>query len=168
MKIKLCASVVVSLVVLILIVSIPQARAQFVVASWDFPDAYGQGIEAFEMFENSSGAWVRVGFGAYDYSETEVFDLAVGAAIKLICYTWFNSTLTGAVSEADGERYQQHDVSLTAANSSVIFSQQNFTYVNADDSIDPPMWYYSYYVILDIISEEGQFYTATVTYEIWW
>jgi len=54
---KIISSIVVLLVVGLLVAAIPPAKAQFVIASWDFPDEYGQGIYGFFPLENSSGDW---------------------------------------------------------------------------------------------------------------
>ena len=32
--------------------------AKFVLAEWDYPDEYGQGIYGFRFYENSTGSWV--------------------------------------------------------------------------------------------------------------
>ena len=169
MRKKACAlSVVLVLLVMIGVSTIPPAKAQsqFVIAGWDYPDEYGQGIEAFEIFGNSTGSWVQVG-GSYGYEDPQIYEWNASVAIKLRCYTWFNSTLTGAIDETDGKNYQQHNVIVTDFNGTV-FSQQNFTWFYADDSIDPPMWFYGYEVVLNFLPEVGMIYTVTVTYEIWW
>lgn len=166
-KKKISAILVTVLTLLILTSSIPPARAQFVLSSWDFPDAYGQGIEGFEIFENSTGAWVQVG-GYYGYEDSQVLEWNASVAIKLICYTWFNSTITGAGSGALGKNYQRHNVTVTNLSDVVVFSQQNFTYVSVDTATDPPMWLYGYSVVLNFLPESGQYYTVTVTYEVYW
>lgn len=162
---KVSACIIGVLALLLLIVTVPPARAQFVVASWEYPDDYGQYIEAFSVYENSTGAWVYVDSTFPD--ESGIYDWEVGAHIKLYCHTWFNSTLTGAVSKVDGQKYQRHDVNVTMLGESV-FSQQNFTYEAADSGINPPMWYYTYSVILGFTPISGGYYTVTVTYEIFW
>ena len=141
--------------------------ASFALAAWDFPDEYGQGIESFEVFENSSGSWEQVG-GGYGYDETTILEWNVGVAIKLRCYTYFNSTLTGADNIAEGKKYQRHNVSVINIDSTIVFSQQNFTYIDGDSGIDPPLWFYSYEVVLEFLPVEGEYYTVTVGYEIFW
>ena len=172
---KLFAGIIITLLAIIMVVavqpakveSIQKANPQFVIASWDFPDEYGQGIEGFEIFENSTGSWVQVG-GYHPYDEAQIYDWNVSVAIKLICYTFFNSTLTGASTSAEGKNYQRHNVTVTDLADVIVFSQQNFTYVSVDTGIDPPLWFYGYSVILNFLPTYGEVYTVTVSYEIYY
>jgi hypothetical protein len=140
---------------------------KFIISSWDFPDEYGQGIEGFEIFENSTGSWVQIG-GEYTSDESLIFEWNVSVAIKLNCWTWFNSTLTGAATGAEGKNYQQHSVDVTQTNGTSVFSQQNFTYFYVDTGIDPPLWFYGYEIVLNFLPNYGETYTATVIYEVYW
>ena len=145
-------------------------KAQFVLASWDFPDEYGQGIEGIEIYENSTGFWVMYDNPLYD--EETNFDWNESVGIKLRCYTWLNSTLVNVSTTNEGKLYQRHSVVVTTSDMFVagkhtVFSQQNFTWVN-DDPIDPPMWYYGYEVVLNFLPVGGAIYTITITYEIYW
>ena len=178
---KIIASTLVILTVSILLIAsvqspkaIPTAtgKAQFVISSWNFPDEYGQGIEAFEIYENSTGFWVLIS-GAYGYEDTGNIEIYDNASIKLRCYTWFNSTFMDVTTTNEGKNLQQHSVVVIGAlsiweQSVIVFSQQNFTWFYDDDSIDPPMWYYGYEVVLNFIPQQGQIYTTTVIYEIWY
>jgi hypothetical protein len=157
------------LCVLALVVSVHQVRAEpkFAIASWSFPDPYGQGIEGFFIYENSTGSWLIVdGYSTHD--DPNVFNWTVGVAIKLFCYTWFNSTLTGATSGANGKNFQRHSVIVTDLADNTVFSKQNFTYDSVDTGIEPFMWLYGYYVILNFLPAYAEYYTVTVTYEIYW
>ena len=174
LRIKLFAcGVVMVLVLMIGFSTIPQAKPQakanpqFVISSWEYPDEYGQGIEGFEMLENSTGSWAQVG-GLYSSSDTHAIEWNASLFIKLRCYTYFNSTLTGASDTDDGKNYQRHNITVTNFNGTILFSQQNFTWFYDDDSIDPPMWFYGYEVVLNFLPEEGQVYTVTVTYEVFY
>ena len=172
-KKKVLALLILFLTITLLIVhsnskveSIPKNKTQFALASWTFPDNYGQGIEAFEIYENSTGSWVLTS-GAYGYEDNYNIDIYANGSIKLRCYTWFNSTLTGASDTNDGKNFQQHNVTVINMGTT-IFSQQNFTWFYDDDSINPPMWYYGYEVVLNFLPLEGQVYTVTVTYEVYY
>ena len=155
---------------------IPQAKAQsqFVIASWEYPDEYGQGIDGMKFWENSTGAWVAAPYytdlGAFYYVNPDIADytynVTAGASLKLRVDTLLNATLTGATDLADGQNYQQHSVIVTCLGET-IFSQQNFTYSDSDD-LGAPMYYYEYEVILDFLTMQGQIYVVTVTYEIFW
>ena len=176
LRTKLVAwGVVMALLLMIGVSTIPQQPgtselekepSQFVISSWEYPDEYGQGIEAFEIYENSTGSWVLIS-GAYGYEDNYNIDIYANGSIKLRCYTWFNSTLTGASDTNDGKNFQQHNVTVINMGTT-IFSQQNFTWFYDDDSINPPMWYYGYEVVLNFLPLEGQVYTVTVTYEVWY
>lgn len=150
----------------LLIASIPPAKARFVLASWEFDDGYGQGIDGIELYENSTGSWIQVG-GYHNYTEGHIYDWEINVSIKIVCYTWFNSTLTDADSTADGQNYQQHNVSVTLSGDTV-FSQQGFTYDSVDDTTDPPQWLYGYEVILNFIPTAGSYYTVTILYEVYY
>jgi hypothetical protein len=167
---------------LILVASIPPTRAQFVLASWDYPDECGQGIMGIKMWENSTGDWLPVPYYTHYYPDYHeelgtfyylnyyqdhyFYNWSAGAAMKMRVDTLLNSTLTGAVDLADGQNYHRHNVIVTSAGT-IIFSQSNFIYEDSGD-IGAPMYYYEYYVILNFIPADGQIYTVTVTYEIYY
>ena len=157
----------------------PQAKAQFIIASWNFPDEYGQGIEAFRVYENSTGDWVQVGFQPDYWNNTagHVYEWNASVGIKLSCYTLFNQTFVGLDNEIVGQNYLRHSVTVTRptvlpGESPIVFSQQNFTYysVTTYSGTGPSsqLWYYEYYVILNFLPQEGIYYTATITYEIFY
>ncbi len=165
----LCSLAIIAMfTVTILFVSIPPARAQFIIAGWDYPDEYGQGIVNFEVWGNATGSWMLS--TSYAHSDSGGIEWYPNASIKLICNTWFNSTLTGASDVADGKNLQRHSVVVTSSESrgTSVFSQQNFTYIFGEDAIDPPMWYYGYYVVLNFLPVSGVLYTVTVTYEVFY
>lgn len=139
--------------------------AYFTLASWDYPDEHGQGINLFVFYENSTGSWVSFG-SVYEPDQSYIVNWNTSGSIKLRCYAFFNSTLTGASDVGDGKNYQQHYVSVVTARTTV-FSQQNFTYYNNNTVLDP-MWYYGYEVVLNFIPQQGERYTVTVTYEIYY
>ena len=156
----------------LLLVATPTANApqprnpRFVIAGWDYPDEYGQGVEGIELYENSTGSWLL--YETYFYSDDTNIDWNISVEIKLRVYTWFNSTLTGAGSSNEGKLYQQHNVVVTDAASTTIFSKQNFTFVASDTGIDPPMWFYTYDVELDFTPEAIETYTVSVEYEVYY
>ena len=163
---KAGALIVVLLTLGLLFVSIPQAKAQFVLASWDFPDEYGQGLNLFGFYENSTGSWLSFTGSVYEPDQSYIINWNTSGSIMLRCYAFLNSTLTGAIDEADGKNYQQHNVIVTSGGQTV-FSQQNFTFYNFEDLADP-MWYYGYEVVLNFLPQTGSLYTVTVTYEVFY
>jgi hypothetical protein len=136
-------------------------QSKFIIASWDFPDEYGQGIYAMRVYENSTGSWVNVG-GWIEYYEEAVFEWNEGVGIKIQCDSMLNATLTGAGSSSEGKNYLRHNATVTDRRGSVVCSQQNFTYL---DDID---YSYSYEVILDFLPVSFESYTVTILYEIFW
>ena len=164
---KSVAIIIMALICLVGVATIQPAKAnpQFIISSWEYPDEYGQGINLFAFYENSTGAWVEYG-DAYEPDQSYIVNWNTSGSIKLRCYAFLNSTLTGAIDEDDGKNYLRHNVTVTSAGQS-IFSQSNFTYYNFADILDP-MWYYGYEVVLNFLPLEGQVYIVTVTYEVFY
>lgn len=170
---------IVTILSVLLIVTPRPINAKFVLASWDHPDDYGQGIEGFLIYENSTGSWQAWNdpdtgdpeYYIYDDADEHYFQWNVSVFIKLRVVTWLNSTLLGLTGEEDddddGIPYFRHNVTVTTLGNTV-FSQNNFTYEEGDDSIDPPMWLYQYDIILDFVPAEGYTYTVTITYEVYY
>jgi len=142
--------------------------AKFVIASWDFPDDYGQGIETLTVYENSTGDWLAVGGFSpnVDHSEAGVFDWNISVGIKVRVDCWLNSSLVGVGSTAEGKNYLRHNISATMFNGTQVFSQQNLTYFGAGALGD--MYEYYYDVVLNFLPVGGEVYTVTITYEIFY
>ena len=159
------------------VVEEPRQPAKFVIASWDYPDEYGQGIYMLRFYENSTGSWVAApwyyvggeldGLPFYSLHPYDSYTLnwSAGVAMKLRVYSTFNNTVIGADDEADGQNYQRHDVSVTSAGVAV-FNQSNFTYY--DVTPDGDYWAYEYEVVLNFLPVVGEIYTVVVTYEVYW
>jgi len=173
MKNKTVIAVITVTILSVLLIATPRPiSATFVLSAWDYPDEYGQGIEGFEIFENSSGDWELIPAPSYFTSDEECyFEWNVSLFIKLRVVTWLSSTLLGLTGEEDddddGIPYFRHNITVTTLGETV-FSQDNFTYVDGDDSIDPPMWLYQYDIILDFVPREGYTYTVIITYEVYY
>jgi hypothetical protein len=169
MRKKTAAIMIVLCICLSLLVFIPQAKAnpKFIIADWDYPDEYGQGIEGFQVYENSTGSWVAVG-GEYYYYNSQVFDWNASIGIKLRCYSWLNSSLLLLDFPDEGYNYQRHNVTVTQSNGTIVFNQENFTCTGGETWALNPMWKYYYDVVLDFLPAYGEIYTVTVTYEVWW
>jgi len=152
----------------LLVTSIPPAKAQFVLASWSFPDEYGQGIETLTVYENSTGSWLAVGGFSpnVDHSDAGVFEWNGSVGIKVRVDCWLNSTLVGVASTDAGKNYLRHNVTVTDFEGTTVFSQQNFTYYAAGALGD--MYEYYYDVVLNFVVGYDQVYTATITYEVFY
>ena len=174
---RIVAVVMIFLILGVFLTRLPQqAQAHFVIAGWDYPDEYDQGIFGMKFWENSTGEWL----GAPWYSELGQFfwcspsmpddytyNVTAGASLKVRVDTTLNATLTGATDLEDGKNYFRTSVTVTWVGT-IVFSQQNLTsLVNEDDSGDP-IYYYEYEVVLDFILVSGQVYTVTVIYEVFY
>jgi hypothetical protein len=170
MRNRIVASVgLIMLVSIFLIVTpTPTRGAQFVLASWDFPDEYGQGIDALTVFENSTGSWLIIGGFSPNvvYNGGAEFNWSVGLGIKIRAFSFLNSTRVGVYSTDQGKNYLRHNVTVTRINGTTVFSQQNFTYYNAGAVAE--MYEYHYDVILNFYPEAGEIYTVTITYEVFY
>ena len=172
MRIKIVAS---CMVILMMIVMFPRPTqgAQFIISTWEFGDGYGQGVDGFRFYENSTGSWVAapyyndIGVFYYlHYYDPYTLNWSAGVSMKLRVYTIFNSTLAGAIDEADGQNYQRHNVTVRNNNGVMVFSQQNLTYYGVEAI--GPMWTYKYDVVLNFLPVAGVIYTVVVSYEIFY
>lgn len=164
-KKKVSAIILTVLTLLILTVSVPPTRAQFVLASWAYPDEYGQGIQQIQVEENSTASWIPVDLR--DYSESQVYEWNVSVGIRLRLWCLMNNSLVGASSLEDGKNYQRFNTTVIDLSESIVFSQVNATYFVSYDTSDP-IWLYEYYIILNFLPDYGEVYTVTVIYEIFW
>ena len=169
---KLMASVGIILIVCVLLVAAPQRTkgARFVMASWNYPDQYGQGIEGIKLYENVSGSWESLTGAFYydpDESSMDVFELNNSAkGIRLNVRCWLNNTLVGAADIDDARNCLRHNVTLYLEDT-VVFFQQNFTYESGTDSLDP-MFMYLYYIEVPHNFVGGLTYLAVVYYDIYY
>jgi len=136
---------------------------RFILSGWSYPDEYGQGIDRFEFYENTTGSWVQFG-GYHWFNESHTHDWNY-TYLKVRCWTWFNSTHVDAADTAEGQLFQRHSVVVTRYGVTV-FSQQNLTYVSVDTT-DDPMWWYCYEVVIDVELYAGNTYEVVVSYEIY-
>ena len=143
------------------------SNPKFVLAGWSYPDEYGQGIGAIRVYENYTGDWEDY-WGWTDYYDPTTFEINASSAIRFKLLCAFNATLTGAVSVEDGKNYLQHSVTVTDSSDTVVFTQQNFTYIEGVDEGEGGIYDYEYQVDLNFITEHGQIYTAIVTYEVYY
>jgi hypothetical protein len=150
--------------------------AYFTLASWDYPDEYDQGLFGMKFWENSTGDWVGAPWytelGQFYYctssmSDYYTYNVTAGASLKVRVDTTLNATLTGATDLEDGKNYFRTNVTVTCLGTTV-FSQQNLTSLVTEDDTSDPIYYYEYDVVLNFILENGQFYTVTVTYEVFY
>ena len=174
-KITFTAVMIVTVLSVLLIATPKTISAQFVLSEWDYPDEYGQGIEGFLIYENSTGDWelwqnddASGPYYEHDDTQAHYFQWNASVFIKLRVITMLNSTLLGLGTHySEGIPFIRHNVTVTTLDETK-FSQANFTFVIADDDTYAPMWWYTYDVILDFVPLEGYTYTVTITYEVYY
>ena len=154
----------------LLAMPIPQAKAQFVISTWSFPDTHGQGLDAISYYENSTGSWLLVGgFGPQltYYSTDNVINWTAYVSIKIRVYCQINTTITGVSSVAAGKNIIRHNVTVyVAGTTTLVFSQQNFTYHSG--SIGGDIIYYGYDCVLNFIPSSGATYLITTIFEVFY
>lgn len=170
---KRIVSVAVTLAILsmFLIATPQQAKATFILASWTYPDEYGQGIVSFSCYTNVTGSWVVVGEAGRNYlSASNVIDWNASEFIKLYVTASLNKTLIGLNSTALGRNYIRHNITVTDQFGAEVFSAENFTYysVSYDSEYAVDLYYYVHTIILDFEPLIAEYYTAIMTCEIFY
>ena len=147
-------------------------QAQFIIASWDYPDEYGQGIRNVAIEQYIDGEWVAItsGYSGYYYSPS-VFNISTGGEsngslwINVQCY--LNATLCGISDIGDGPALIRHTITVSTLLNASVFYQENFTLTYQTDAYDP-LYFYQYEVVTDFTPISGVAYTATITYEVFY
>ena len=167
MKRNIGIMIVTFVVLSLLFVPIQPAKAQFVIAEWEYPsDEYGQGIKRFNFFDNSTGSWVEYSaVTGYLPDNTSNVECPSGVGVKIRITTTLNSTLLGLGDETEGFVYIRHNLTVVSLGET-IFSQQNFTMFSYGHI--GAMYSYHYDVILGFLPVQGTIYTLTFIYEIWY
>ena len=154
---------------LVLFVPTQPAKAQFVLAYTFSPDNYGNGISYISAYFDGdwNGSMYKdpYNFDIPPETTTNPMETFEGTNITLGVFCWLNGTYAGISSLVEGKTVLKHNVSVLHSNGTVIFSQQNFTYISGADSL-APMYFYRYDVILDFAPVSGVVYTVTVIYEV--
>ena len=87
--------------------------------------------------------------------------------ITLLVSCWLNSTTYGISTLAEGKNIIRLNVTVTATNHTLVFSQNNLTYISSTDYGDN-VFLYQYSVQLDFTIISGNIYTVVLTYEIYY
>lgn len=166
MRNKAVVSLCIVLMLSIIFIGVsPQVRGtRFILASWSYPDDYGQGIEKIRVYENTTGSWLAV--DDFYYYDSSIVEWNASEAIKLRTFSYLNASYLLIDYPAEGQLIQRHNVTVTDSFDTVVFSQQNFTYAGGSSS--GVMFYYYYEVVLNFLPEYGEVYTISVTYELFW
>lgn len=154
--------------VLIVLVPIPPAKAQFVLA-YDYPTPNGNGIAYINGYvDGVYNGSMYANPDSYPTATTNnpmYVDAGVSLSLKVGC--WLNGTFMSVSSLAQGKQVLRHNVTVTALNGTILFSQQNFTYDSGTDYY-APMYFYDYTVTLNFDVIAGGYYTVTVIYELYY
>ena len=151
--------------------SIPPAKAnpQFVMAAYTYPSNNGNAISYITVYiDGVANGTMYYNPDSYPTS-TGVSPLEVtgGVNLTLGVFCWVNSTYVDISSLAEGLNIMKHNVSVVCSNGTEIFSKQNFTYITGTDA-NTPMYFYRHDVILDFVPQDGEVYTVTVVYELFY
>jgi len=145
-----------------------QPMYSFSLASWGYPDQYGQGILNMTIQYYYNGSAVEADY----YPTNSTISLIVDAEedITIIVYSWLNNTLVGADDYNDAKNYFRHNASLFLNNGTEIFSQENFTIMLGGSDAYDPMFLYRHYVTLPSTAfvNTGTIYTCIITYEVFY
>ena len=167
-----------------LFVSIPQTKnvqierqqPVFTIAIWNYPDDYGQGIDGFRFYENSTGSWLSAPYYTdlgefyylHSYDSGYFINWSASVAIKLRVYTVVNATLTNNTDVNIGKNYHRHNVTVLNQYGVTLFSKQNFTYYDGTYFTPEEEIWYEYDVVLNFLPNYGQIYQIIVNYEVYY
>ena len=174
MKKKIVAGLFMVLMLGLLITSIQPAKAKFILASWGYPDEYGQGIRNIALEQYTNGEWVGLTIPSppegYYYSPS-LFEITDGEGsngslwINVQCF--LNATLCGISDIDDGPVLIRHTITVSTSTNSSVFYQENFTLTYQTD-FAAPLYFYQYEVFTDFVPQDGTIYAATITYEVFY
>ena len=146
---------------MLLIVPIQETNAQFILAVWPYPDGDGQGVQYVKVY---NGSQLLI---TWDSSDITIMEIGSDTNLTLAVYCWLDNALVWADGFEDAKNYFQHSVIVSTPANSSVFSQQNFTYIDGNDT-SAPMFWYRYDIILDIPFVDGETYEVFLTYEIYY
>lgn len=141
------------------------AVAEFVFATWDWPDDYSQGIQACLAYENSTGSWLDSGLGD-NYENLVGFEWNVSLGLMLVYSIYLNSTLTQADNLTHGQSLHRENITIYDRSDNLVFSQNGLTlFANYSYGV---MYQYYYSVVLEFEMLEGEAYQVFCTCEIYY
>lgn len=150
--------------------SIPPTKANFIIASWDYPDEYGQGVYEIRIYQYING-WYGLSETTWGWgpnAENDAFEIFANAtAVYILLKCEMNNTRVNASSLADGENYIQHSGELIQLGHGIIDTVGNFTLYSSSDASDP-MFEYWYNCTFEFSPIGGVNYKAVLNIEIYW
>lgn len=142
------------------------AQPSFVVATWDNPDQYGQGISTWYLQTNTSGTWATV--EASGYLDADPSPVAWNASDPVRVLTWvsLNYSLCGAISLENGKNYVMQKVNVTDSSDTLMFSEVNGTYIQGIEN--EGLYWYQYGFVWDFLPVSGEVYSIAIYYWVYY
>ncbi len=127
---------IVGVVLLLLTVSIfpittqqptPTKTAKFVLAGWDYPDEYGQGIYRVTIEQYSNGGWVAVVVGGVQGWAGDPIEYNItngegsNGTLRINVHSYLNGTLCGISDVNDGPALIRHNITVSTPSNSSVF-----------------------------------------------
>ena len=174
---KKISILVVLVVLMMLILPIRSAKAQFVLSSWSFPDEYGQGIYRIRVKENSTGAFLDIpnpvlGYWYHDNASNVRLNHSTTTALFFAVSVYFNYTKMGLEHPGDNQVARNLfkitiEMKLSLYDE-VSWPQQNMTYDTFLGQVEEGIWAYTYTCLVEVLLVAGEIYTVVITYEIYY
>ena len=159
------------LVLMVLLISIPPAKAQIVLAEWEYDNGYGEGIEVIYITENSTGAWVSIydapAYTLYNDQRPLELNTTENTSIRIWPYVNLNHTLRGLSENASAFNIMRVGVVVSMGSNASYFSQQNLTWSGGVYDDTPSTWSFGCWAILPFHIVSGNVYIITLTYEVY-
>ncbi len=153
------------------IVPEPTKTVKFVVAAWDYPDEYGQGIAVYIPEENSTGVFLNINTTYPSHPTIHTLNYTPNTALRFDMRPVVNFTLLGLTYPDDFDTGRNHiRLNITVRQlSAIVFFQANLTYGDDGSQIlgTDTVWY-SMVAVVNVILEMGATYNVRVTYEIFY
>lgn len=161
------AVVLVFMILAVSLTRLPQTNAKFVIAGWDHPDEYGQGIFAVTVYQYIDAFWWSLAnfYWTNTTSETTVMINHTGP-VQIQMRSWINNSVVGADNITDGQNYLQHYAEISLGGVGVVYSKQNATWNYQNDYSGMFQYYYNM-TFSGFSPQAGHFYTVVLIYEVW-
>ena len=141
-------------------------ESRFTIASWSFPDSYGQGIYEMLIDTNASGSWVTR-YYLWSTNTTGPLGWNASEGMRICVSTLVNKSLTGVTTIDQAKLIVRHSVTVLDWTGALVYFKQNFTYTGYNTYFSG-RYNMAYVQVLNFLPALGELYTVTVTYQIYW
>ena len=132
---------------------------------WANPSAreYGMGVSYIEVYDNSTGSFklqenVTYLKGGCEVNATSSIQLIIGYVANHTLLVW------DATDNSTGSNYLQFNITVTHSNGTIIFTQQNGTYVS-NRYLGNELTMFEHSIILNFETEYAVVYTVALMYD---